>query len=412
MNKKGLILAGVAICTSLAVFLGGCGRATDAAGAASVSVKAAQSAESVVAKLDTVAVADFKFPASVGNDFFVAGGVTNEAENGVKALVESVSGRAVDGGAKKRGSVRRVTNSNKYKSKHFDTSKLNENNTARNAYLDKVDDLYVLCADIVAANNAIAQTSADIKSESIRMKQTSVQLKAAKTDKKDMDLKKFNDQHARFGSNLNKLSSDKNNVKKRVKKLPKAGASLDVDAANKRYLAVMGRLETRLKLLDAVKTDMQLMNQSLCEAAGTCAPIAQVSGDTKTRKERIKQATENGKQNNWFRKQQQKKQQYEQQSSEQIKPQVTEPQATDSPNNTERRTERRISQPRRPHRAERAPQVEVNEPTESVNTVSPNVHTIKIVRQPVNNLPITDTPKVPEVENQTPQVQKTLSQAS
>ena len=497
MNKKTLVLAGVAVCTSLALMFSGCTKATNAATAAKMSVGTAQRAENVVAKLDTVEISDFKFPTAFGNDFFA-----NESSSSNGIVNTSMNFSSDLNSPQTKNSARRIVNNNpnRYKSKHFDSEKLNNNNTARNAYLDKMDDLYVLCADIAAANNAVGKLSTEIKRESTRMKQTAVEFKDDKTNRTKEGYKKLNELNDKVNGDLNRLANDRYNVKRRVKSLPKSGNDINVEAMTKRYAVVMNRLDTRLELLSSLKGNMQLMNQDLCEALGTCAPVTHIStpntqtkdtvNNTNPKKQnsdikpksskdgdKIKQVSQNNGQRNWFKRQKQNKEnqvttpqntttqtttpntpdtapqkvtnntmpkntinnntipqtpQSVQNTSDKKETSckggrcgthINKPQTPTAPQNADNNTAtknqtvqnpvrtdapRTTEQGQRPHRAVRAPHIETNEP-QSTNPTGANI--IKFGVQPVNNLPVVESPRVPEVENQTPQVQKTLNQA-
>jgi hypothetical protein len=143
--------------------------------------------------LENVNIADFKFPAAFGSDFFLADSASGKFDGKINYCADGNCATTVnahnyqyirtsDIKMKKegrKGKAKRAISGDRegYKSRHFEMSKINDANPVRAAYYEKLDDLYIICADIAAANEKSKQVTTNIKSESAELKSLAKELK-------------------------------------------------------------------------------------------------------------------------------------------------------------------------------------------------------------------------------------------
>ena len=156
-NRRKWILAALCVITAAAmittatVLMAGCNK-SNAASAARTANVTTKRADSVMKHIDTVDNKSFRFPRAFGDEFFVCTeGDCVTVSGHETARDKSTHGdeiRKPNREQRRIGEYRR----SRYKQKHFDMGRLNQNNEQRIAYLNRLDDLYLLCADISAAN--------------------------------------------------------------------------------------------------------------------------------------------------------------------------------------------------------------------------------------------------------------------
>ena len=246
--KKVLCIIAAALCLTFLAsgILSGCD-ANNSASAANAGKNTVKKIDNTMGALETMEDKDFGFPGVLGNDFFV-----EDSAEPAGVDTETTSRRLSQRG---------------YRAKHLGNRKLNPNGTARTKYLDKVDDLYVLCADISAANADCAQIAAAIRQEAKTLRALSDELK--KSGKKGkLTFSKFNAGNRQLNESVTKLYRDRNRIKAAVKGAKTRGAALDVEASTMRGLMIMAKLENRLKLLRDTHEKLVLMNNEVRFALG------------------------------------------------------------------------------------------------------------------------------------------------
>ena len=241
--KKLFIL--ITIVCAIALVISGCHKSS-ANSAGTASLKTADQLEATVKRLESLSIQDFNFPATLGSDFFVDlnSAITTQTSNS----------RSI------RNTTERAFGGSKYRSRHFNIENLNRMAHTRNAFLDKLDDLYILCADISAANEKCKKAIEDIKIASTELKSNAKAIKKSDIDNKQT-FTQFKDANSELDSAVKKLQSDRNNIKNRIKELPKnSKSSIDVDSLTMRYMMIMNKVETRLKLLEDTKEKIANLN--------------------------------------------------------------------------------------------------------------------------------------------------------
>lgn|GEM_PF-3920802 len=247
-RRKRIIAAGAV--TALAVVaVGGVLLATNnaqTAGAASrQSYKTAGRADNVVRKLDTFDDANFAFPTAFGNDFFVSN--PNE--------VAQVMDRPVTSNWAGR-----------YQSRYFDMEMLNKSNPSRMEYMERLDNLYALCADISAVNAKQNTLVREIREETMKLRGNAAKISTHKVKAKQ--LREFNRANDTTKDKITRLHRDRNSINKRVKALPKQKGELNVHATDMRYTVIMDRLDMRVQKLEETKAGLVRMNASIEELVG------------------------------------------------------------------------------------------------------------------------------------------------
>jgi hypothetical protein len=290
------ILASIGILVAAALILGGCAPANaKSAGAAAEST--AGKAEAAVMKLETLTTEDFAFPAVLGTDFFVADGANTDEANADGASMDGTSTNGADinsadmltGDVRTSGTdnteapakfpegngtnfthsgyanARRVQSGNtaKYKSRHFDVQTLNHAGAARTTFYDRLDDLYVLCADISAANEKCKEVAEEIKIESAQLRQLAAELKSGNQSGKGV-FEQFNRLNAEMGDAVAALYKDRGAIQNKLRAIPKnQGSSIDVESETQRYLMIMNKVEARLAMLQNAHNKIKELNANI-----------------------------------------------------------------------------------------------------------------------------------------------------
>ena len=229
MKTRKKLFLGVLGVMAAALFLTGllsigAGGTSNASSVANTNKNTAKQIDAVIKSIETIK--DFKFPRALGSDF------TKDAA--APAVNTAPSGR--------------------------------------DNYKAKIDDLYNLCADIIAVNDYINNLVAEIQSENTEMKALSEQLHDTKAGTYQITaLKK---QNADVRASLGALASDRKSVTKRVRAIPESGDSLNVTAAVRRYSDIKSKLVQRAAAMEVLQSQIQTMNETMRGAQFTSAIIA------------------------------------------------------------------------------------------------------------------------------------------
>ncbi|MCL2755995.1 MAG: hypothetical protein FWE45_02990 [Firmicutes bacterium] len=279
--KKKAIFGGIVIGTCCVLLLSGC-NANSADAAARMSDKTANRADTIIKKIDTYEDTHYRFPSAFGNEFFVTDHdykddfrFKSETSYEIKDNTSSYQKDA----AKSRGikmfrptskkinkktpaTVNANTNeiNQRYQARHFEHTKLNQNNQKKQAYMNRLDDLYMLCADISAANTKQNQLISQIREESNMLRQNASGLYGKKTK---ADWSEFNKAHDDTNKAMTKLYRDRNSVGKRIRMLPKKSDNVHPEKLTTRYQYVMSKLDCRIDKLEQTKSGLERMNNSI-----------------------------------------------------------------------------------------------------------------------------------------------------
>ena len=230
-NRKKWVLACFALITAAilitaAVTMTACGDST-AASAARTGDNTAKRIDSVVKSMDTATDKQFNFPSAFGDDFAMM-----NCENGVCVPVTQQSQRP-----------------QKY-----------------NAYVNRLDELYNMCAGISMLNAQIKQCLTEIKLENNETKRLAKELRKTKADRENYVA--IERQHSDTKSNLDRLYKHRGQITKSTKRLPNSGDNINVEAMTARYSAIKDKLEHRHRLLVAVKESIQDANRTMLTTIG------------------------------------------------------------------------------------------------------------------------------------------------
>lgn len=251
MKKIFAIIAVALALTFLASgILSGC-NAKNSASAANAGKMSAKKVDMTIDKLDTFEDKDFKFPAAFGNDFFV---------DETKSAADCTPGTDCE------PCIRRI-NHKGYRAKYLGNRQLNHDSAARSKFLDDFDDLYVLCADISAANAKCKAKIAEINKENKELKQLSKEMKKSKK-KGEKTFAKFNFSYRELNESVTKLNRNRNHVKAEVKRSKRSGSALDVETLTMRNLMILNRVENRLSLLEDVHERLVKFNEAIRQTLG------------------------------------------------------------------------------------------------------------------------------------------------
>jgi len=249
--KKIICIVAVALALTILAsgMLSGCNAKTSGS-AANAGKNSAKKIDMTINKLEKLEDKDFKFPSAFGNDFF-----TSERPQ-LDIPVDCPPG--VDCAPRTRH-----VNHKSYQAKHLGERQINHDGTARAQFLDKFDDLYVLCADISAANDKCKAKIAEINEENRHLKQLSKEMKRTKKRGKE-NFAKFNMCNRQLNESVSKLSRDRNNINAKVKAPKKArGSAVDVEAMTMRNLMILNKVENRLRLLEDTHEKLLNTNESI-----------------------------------------------------------------------------------------------------------------------------------------------------
>jgi hypothetical protein len=250
-NRKKLVIACLCALTASAVFFTGCS-GSDASNAARISTSTAHQVDAVVKKLDTVSDKSFKFPTAFGNNFFTDGDQNKNQD-------AFFTGSYTPG-----PEYRRRINGNRtgrYVAEHFTLEELNQDNKNRTAYLDKFDDLYVLCADISAINTKIKNRTEEIIRKNAENKIMAQNLKKTKASAETFS--NISRKNEEINYELQKLNKDRNKLARQTRLLPDSGDNINVDALTVKYSSIMEKLNKRLESLEALDKSISDINNSM-----------------------------------------------------------------------------------------------------------------------------------------------------
>jgi len=247
-KRKKWVLASTAILLAVTIGLTACGK-SDAASAARVSDNTTRRVDAVVKTVGNTNEDQFRFPQAFGGEFEDARELR---------------------GTRRYGHRNRP---DRYR-----------------AYLDGLDDLYIICAEISQTNAQIAARLEEIKHENAETKSLSKEMKRARKsrtvkqhreetfisiERKNQDAKR----------SLDKLYKERKSVSKQTRQLPRPSDNLNVETMTERYHIVLDKLQKRLELLTAVKTDLAQINNGMRAVLGQTVSHAQnpQTGDTPKR---------------------------------------------------------------------------------------------------------------------------------
>lgn len=216
--KKKLALSG--LCLALMIILTACS-VSSSAGASRVAERTAKRTDSVVSKIQPIDEKSFNFPNAMGSNFFVCAG---------------------------------------YEPQFYNMDDLNLKSPERLAFLAQLDNLYALCADIMAANIIAEQIKSDIRQQAAIMRSIAADLTSNPIKQ---DWTEFNKASSRVDDSINVLKQSRNSVERKLKIIPRQSPSINPENLIKRYTKVMERLEERASLLQCLLDGLRDMNAAM-----------------------------------------------------------------------------------------------------------------------------------------------------
>ena len=272
-----MIAAALVLTFFISGIMVGCDSKTSAS-AANSGKNTAKKVSNTVSRLETLEDKDFRFPTVFENDFFSDETVT------VSCAVYQCNERGCRPMPRQNNFNNNATRNNQrnveergYRARHIGGKQLNHEGAQRTKFLDKFDDLYVLCADISAANakckdriEAIGEQTAELKTLSHEMK------KSGKKSKEQFA--KFNYESKQVDESAAALIRDRNRIKTSTIGRKARESSVDVEAMTVRNLRIMNKVENRLRLLEDLHKDLLRMNECMrlmLEKQETVAPAAE-----------------------------------------------------------------------------------------------------------------------------------------
>ena len=292
--KSKAILASVAVGTCCVMLLTGCGNANNANAAARMGNNTAKRADNIVKKLDTYEDAHYKFPTAFGGDFFVKDHDyandfyfksvhTKEVQTiekqprklSERMKMKSLQRRASRQNAKPTSVNAGTMEGGRYMARHYESNRLNQENAGKKAYIDRYDDLYMLCADISAANAKQDKLISEIRGETTQLRQNAGMV-YGQNKKIKKDWSEFNKAHADTQKAMTMLYRDRNAVGKSLRVVPKKMDNVHPEKLSMRYQVIMNKLDCRIDKLEATKDGLCRMNKALAANSNHSANFANI----------------------------------------------------------------------------------------------------------------------------------------
>ena len=285
MKKK--LIGGFAVITCGVMLLTGCGEATSASAAARMSDKTANRADSVLSKLETFEDSHYNFPAAFGGDFFIKENSDTQKfrqenptfatrnfgkERTAQVNATPTNPEEVASKKPKRPKLSKRTKKEqstahdaRYSPKYFQRESLNLQNPARVSYMNSLDDLYSLCADVSAANAHKNKLVSEIRSSAATMRGLAQELRGAKHIRDNWA--EFNKAQKEADKGLTELYRDRKNLQKSLKVLSN-NTHIEPEGMSTRYNVVLNKLDSRVQKLEATKAGLCNMNNAMRMALG------------------------------------------------------------------------------------------------------------------------------------------------
>ena len=236
MNKK--ILVPVAVLTTGALLLTGCGGNSTAAASRRAS-DAARKTDTIVKKLDTYTDAHYNFPQSF------------------------------------QGTGFRMKNQDCFGCP-----------TPTN-FQSRMDGMHGLCADISNANARKTSLVQEVRHEAQTARNLSHQLRGKRV--RNADWNEFNRAHDNLKTNLRELSKQRGKMHRDVRMVPRGNKNINVDAMTNRYSTINNKLTARTTALENIRQDLNTMNSAMKSAIETPKPTKQASNrNTASKRQTLK----------------------------------------------------------------------------------------------------------------------------
>ena len=247
--KGTLVVAVSAAITASAFALSGCGEANASSAGRTVDMAAMRTNE-IVESIENPSDKDFEFPRAFGNDF--SGARENRAN-----FIDPFNSWRKD----RRGENR------------IDPEKRRQHITRPKAYreyIDKMDDLYLICADISERNAEIKAKRNTIKAEAAQSKTLSNEIKTKRLAS-GIDAEVYEDIEAQCADILTKakrIQSERTRATDAIRDFPMRGDNLNVAAETERYTKILKALDRRLGALAELEVAIAKVNCEMCTALG------------------------------------------------------------------------------------------------------------------------------------------------
>ena len=133
-------------------------------------------------------------------------------------------------------------------------------------YIDSLDNLYLLCARVSRKNDEISQKIEEIKVLINETRKLSKDLKKSKLGHSTELYRGIEMQSIYTRRNAERLYTNRASLKNHIKSFSKDTESMDIKAKTLRYELLLQRMDARLMLLEAIKSDLQCLNGLICKA--------------------------------------------------------------------------------------------------------------------------------------------------
>jgi hypothetical protein len=248
------ILSVIAVTIAVMVTLSGCGKANTAKEASKAGIKTANYASTTISTLEDLDIPNFSFPNIFGTDFFQKNNTTQAYSL--------------------QNHVMQPQSMSTYKTRHYEANTLNVATKGRSEYIAKLDSLYALCADIVAANEKCKATAAELVSQAA---QTNALAQELRTAKPKADFTAFNNANNEANKSIARVHKDRGLIARHLSFIPTTSDNINVDDMTTQYLSVLNRLDKRLNILCEAAEDVSDLNKILRTLLGKNEPVAQES---------------------------------------------------------------------------------------------------------------------------------------
>ena len=162
---------------------------------------------------------------------------------------------------------------NQIREKHSRHQKMRSSSDEYDNYLEKLDDLYLICSEISDKNEQIASKTAQIRDLVSVTRDLTKQLYDGRKELENNNeiYEEIKAQSVSTRQNLERLFSDRRSITKQIRQLPDTN-NMNVNLSNVRFERIRERINYRIEMLDAVINNLEKLNNKLENALGIDQP--------------------------------------------------------------------------------------------------------------------------------------------
>jgi len=249
MKKILSVIAATLALTILATgVMSGCGAVNSSASAATAGKKTARMIETTMSRLEVMNDSDFNFPTAFGNEFSIQKGKAEKEKTTRSPKIHPVP---IPAQLDCPPGVECTAHNEHYRSDSY------------SRYLERFEDLYVLCVGISVANTTNNAKADAIREEVKELRRLSNELRNARRKNKDA-FERFNQQNKGLKESTHQLHRDRNKIRMGANQSKKVNKNaIDVEAKTERNLKLMEKVERRQKLLDETHEKLVKLNSEI-----------------------------------------------------------------------------------------------------------------------------------------------------